>query len=206
MSCGFNCHCPRLPTSPRSPGTEMLPARAGVKSGVNQPHPRASREPACFQHWESLAQGKRNLVAAHGGPGSASRPPREAAQHIPAISAEWSILREGIPALLTQTASLCSPGTDERLLSARHGVAVWPGGPPQRRGKVPCGNGVALPARDRRLPGTGQGGGCFPSMHVRSKRRKKEKETKPQSQSFKTAGGGGTPFPATQPVSRETLA
>lgn len=126
MSCGFNCHRPRLPACPQEPQYRTA-ARAGAEPCVKQPlpeHPTASSRQASSAGKRSL-RGRETGWSYNSSPGPAGRPPGEVAQHIPAITAEQSILREGIPALLAH--SLCSPGADETLLSARRGVDVWPG-------------------------------------------------------------------------------
>lgn len=106
---------------------------------------------------------------------TAGCPPGEAARHFPA---ERSIIREGIPAPLSRIPSLPPAGLLEG--SSRRGTAGDP-----RRAREKCHAGTEQlfqpGVSSGRLAGTG---GCFPSTHVRSKQRKKEKK---QSQSLRTA-------------------
>lgn len=95
-------------------------------------------------------------------------PSRRSARHIPA---ERSILREGIPAPLAQIPCLRPPRAAGRLFS--------PWDPHRAREKLFQPGGSS-----GRLPGTR---GCFPSTHVRSKQRKKEKKQKTVLKSFRTA-------------------
>lgn len=118
---------------------------------------------------------------------TAGCPAGGAARH---ISAERSILREGIPAPLAQIPSPRSPWAVGRVFSP------WPSGDPHRaREKCRAGTeqlfhpGVS----SGRLAGTGSCF-CFPSTHVRSEQRKKEKKT---PQSFRTAVSLWPLYPST---------
>lgn len=158
----FHCLAP-------DPRRETLPARAGAESGMKQPPPKAS---PLISSQRASSTGKRSLwgrgarqpltVAL----ATAGCPPGEAARHFPA---ERSILSEGIPAPLAQLPSLPPAGLLEG--SSHRGTAGDP-----RRAREKCRAGTEQlfqpGVSSGRLAGTG---GCFPSTHVRSKQRKKEK-------------------------------
>lgn len=156
----FNATAPAPCLAP-GPRTEPLLCRGccWVRSGASPSHSihPADKQPAS---WELLpAPG--NAHSGQGQLGGPGCPP-------------GSILREGIPAPLTQTPSLSPEKTSPAPPGLLEGCLLpvaQPGTPARAREK--CGAGTELLFQPWRLAGAG---GCFPSTHVRSKQRKKAKK------------------------------
>lgn len=179
------------------PRTETLPAGAAAESGVKQPPPTASiplirsqRAGKRFQRREELTPGKDSSAATPGGPGCAGCPPGGTSRQNAA-----SFERASQPR--SHKSPLSAP--PELLEGSSHrGTA---GDPHGAREKCRAGTEQLFQPglSSGKLAGTG---GCFPAAHVRSKQRKKEKNSLRVLEQQLPSG----PFTPAQPAPCEKLA
>lgn len=163
MSCGFNCHHPCFTDWPRNPGVESamkqppeLPSNPCWQAAGKLPVPGSARS----------GEGKLSGCPQQSWPRSC--PPREGAQHIPVITVKQSILRESIPVLLVQTASLHSAGADGSSFNHSAARDVHSAARDVHSARAKCCVGTEW----LRVPSGGLAGtwsSCFLSTHVRSK-------------------------------------